>query len=175
MANTCECPSSVTIAAQANLSKPALNVLMNPADTEQLSVGVSIATGSGAGQANQSFLKEYTPAQSASTTIDLFGSITNAFGDTVSLLKIKALVIVNRSLTHSLIIGGAASPIFSGTNTITLPPAVSAAAPSAMALLGSGAGWTVTNTSADALVLVDGGEDANAGQFDVLVIGTQTA
>ena len=174
MANTCTCASAITISAVANLIKPALNVLMNPADTEAISAGISIATGSGAEQANQSFLKEYTPAQFGVTTIDLFGSITNAFGDTISLLKIKALVIANKSLTHSLVIGGAASPIMSGTNTITLPPATTQG-PSMLALVGNGLGWTVTNTSADALVLTDGGEDTNAGQFDVLVIGTQTA
>lgn len=180
MANTCTCVTALSINANATLIKPALNVLMNPTDAEQVLLNISMAgttASDAAGIANQSYMERVSPAQNAARTLDLYNSITNAMGDTIKFVHVRLLVIVNRSLTHSLILGGSNQvPFLAGTTpTLTLPPAADANNPAVLLLVGSKTGWAVTDSSGDKLTLTDGGEDTNAGSYDLLIVGTQTA
>jgi hypothetical protein len=70
---------------------------------------VSLAFGTAANQADQVFDDDRTLSAGAAEDIDLSGTLTNAFGETISLARVKAIYVENKSTTETLTIGGAAS------------------------------------------------------------------
>ena len=72
----------------------------------------SFDNGTGAGQANMLFTDERTLSASASEDLDLAGGITDAFGDTITFTKIKAIIIqAAAGNTNNVLVGGAAAAI----------------------------------------------------------------
>ena len=53
----------------------------------------TLANGTGSGQASQVFTDTRTLAGSATEDLDLAGSLTNAFGTTLTFTKIKAIIV----------------------------------------------------------------------------------
>ncbi len=71
------------------------------------------ANGTGANQANQLFFDERTIAASSSEELDLAGSLTNAFGETITFTKVKGIVIFALAAnTNNVVVGGAAEHAF---------------------------------------------------------------
>lgn len=58
-----------------------------------LSSSVSLATGTGAGQADKVFADTRTLAASATEDLDLAGALTDAFGGSITFARIKAVII----------------------------------------------------------------------------------
>ncbi|KKN74298.1 hypothetical protein LCGC14_0392370 [marine sediment metagenome] len=83
-------------------------------DPINLSRTTSLANGTGASKANQSFHDQRSLASGANEELDLAGSLVDAFGDTITFTKIKAMRLVNQSLVDDFLIFGAAA---NGFNT----------------------------------------------------------
>lgn len=79
-------------------------------DPLSLSKVVTLTTGTGANQANESFHDKRSLAASANEDLDLSGTgLQNAFGTDVALARVKALYIENHDTVTTLTIGAAAS------------------------------------------------------------------
>jgi hypothetical protein len=101
--------------------------LTTPVDALNKTFEQSLISGTGSGQADQQFHDERTLGDGANESLDLAGSLGDAFGTTLTFAKIKALVIVNKDTTRTLSVGGAASNAWSAwlgdaTDIIKVPP-----------------------------------------------------
>lgn len=142
----------------------------------------TIETGSTANKCNQNYYVTGTVASGATVDYDLAGGVVNAFGDTVTLTKIRAIALQNVGANdgaggysvqtgETLKIGGAGSnpitTIFDGSGT-------------AKQTVHSGGlyfatspndGFVVTGGSADVLRITNGG--TKTIQYKLLVMGVQ--
>lgn len=70
----------------------------------------SLANGTGANQANSLWIDTRTLAASASEELDLAGGLTDAFGNVLTLTKVKGLLIeADDANVNDVLVGGAAS------------------------------------------------------------------
>ena len=116
-----------------------LNILFNCINTKALDLntardilaltgGVTFTDGTGANQADTLFHDTRTLADGANETLDLYasGTLTDAFGDALTIETLKALYIKNNSTDANLLIGAAAVNaigLFSDSSDILkLPP-----------------------------------------------------
>lgn len=86
---------------------------------------VVLENGTGADQANQVWHDTRTLTTGATETLDLSGSLTNAFGESVTFTKVKAILIKNKGTT-TLSVGAAVatqfvSPFGSATDLVKIP------------------------------------------------------
>ena len=124
-------------------------------------------TGTGSSQANVLWHDERTLTDGSNENLDLSGVLMDSFGDSVALVKVKGLIIKNQSTTQTLSVGGAASAQFSTwvgavTDIVKVPPG-------GVLCLFNPAGYTVTNTTADLLKILN-----SAGAsciYDIIIIG----
>jgi len=151
--------------------------LSTPKAPLNLSDVIQFAFGSDADQADQIWWGRRTIGPGATDTLDLAGSLTNAFGGSVTFDNIKAILIFNRSDTAigahtatdaAIQIGGAANEFtgpLSAAGTFDVPAGGFAgfATPEAD-------GWAVTPDTADELDVtnLDGVEEA---LYDIVIIG----
>ena len=102
--------------------------LTTPKDTGQLTLPLALTNGTGDNQADKIFHDERTLSDEGTETLDFHdGSLTDAFGNALTLDKLKSLVIVNYSVEATLLVGGAAAtvlPLFADdTDIIKVPVA----------------------------------------------------
>lgn len=163
--------SSVRLAVSAKQS--ATLDLGESTATTSLDQAVSLASGTAAGQADVQFADTRTLAASGSEDLDLAGVLTDAFGNTVTLARVKALVIrASASNTNNVIVGGAASNGFvswvgGATHTVTLRPGAT------LALFAGSAdatGYAVTAGTADILKIANSGGTTGV-DYDVVILG----
>ncbi|TFV34555.1 hypothetical protein E4K66_30785 [Bradyrhizobium frederickii] len=116
---------------------------------------VQLGSGTGYGKADIAFKDKRTLSASTSENIDLAGSLSDAFGQTITAAKVKAILIENpEASTSNLSVGGAASNAFVGpfadaTDIIVLKPGDRFVAVSRT-------GWTVTAGTGDILKVANG-------------------
>ena len=134
-----------------------------------ISDSLSLTTGNGANQVNEMFDDDRTLAASANEELDLSGTLTNAFGDTIAFTGVKALYIKNNSSVDTLTVGDAAAtpwePFFGATGeTLQIPPGgmLLLTAPSA-------GGWPVTGGSADKLKITNGAGGSTT--YRIIILG----
>lgn len=118
---------------------------------------LTLASGTAANQADLLFSDTRTLAASATEDLDLAGSLTDAFGATLTMVEVVAVLITAAAgNTNNVIVGDATSPVplFGGTNpTFSVKPggAFMVTAPNASGLFTVGAGTTddlkLTNSS----------------------------
>ncbi len=121
--------------------------------------------GVAANQADILFTDNRTLAASATEDLDLAGVLTDAFGATITMAEVVAvLVIADPTNVNSVVIGDATAPVplFGGTNaTIAVKPGghFFAAAPNAAGLFTVGAGTTddlkIANSSSGTSVVYE--------------------
>ena len=138
-----------------------------------LSFGPSFVftNGSGANQASVLFTDSRTLAASASEDLDLNGVLLDAFGASVALTKVKALIILaDAANTNDVVIGGATSNGFvslfgTATDKVKVKPGglIAAVAPDAN-------GYAATAGTADLLHIANGGA-GTAVSYKIIVIG----
>ena len=89
---------------------------------------LEFANGTGANQADLLFVDERTIAASGSEEIDLAGSLSDAFGATITAAEVVGLLVVaDAGNTNDVVVGGAASNAFVGPfaaadNTVSVGP-----------------------------------------------------
>jgi hypothetical protein len=121
-----------------------------------VNIGVNVAPsttfadGVGAGQAN--VLYQFGGTFSGTTaSIDLNGVLTDSYGTTVALLRVKALYIENTSTTNNIVVGNGTNPwatLLGATHTLTLRPLSWF-----IVSTGDATGWAVTAATGDILLL----------------------
>jgi hypothetical protein len=128
-------------------------------------------SGTGSNQANR-YYEETISLAAAAVNRDLYGSLVDQFGNTLSLAKVKELLIVNKSATatETLEISG---------NFVTGVLWADWVDDAAKITLGPGGvfhvrdpidGYAVTNTSAERITLDPG---ANTFDVDLIILGTE--
>lgn len=129
---------------------------------------ITFSNGSGANQATILYQGKLS-LSSGTLNVDLNGVLTDSYGSTVSLVRVKAIYIQNNSTANNMTFGAAASnawaTMLNSTGTITLQPSAwfVAATPDAT-------GWGVTAATGDILKAAGTGTD----QFTIVLIGSAT-
>jgi hypothetical protein len=117
----------------------------------QYSKSITYTDGTGAGSVNQMFTDQRTLSASANEDLDLAGSLTNAYGATITATKLKGIIVEAATTnTNNVIVSRPASngvPLFdAGSDAISLGPGEWFAFGSPTA-----AGKTVTASTGDLL------------------------
>ena len=125
--------------------------------TPSLEKVIKLTSGTAANQADLVFLDERTLAASATEDLDLAGTLTDAFGATITMVEVVAVYVEALAAnTNNVVVGDATAPVplFGGTNpTFAVKPGgfFFVAAPNASGLFTVGAGTTddlkITNSS----------------------------
>ncbi len=142
-----------------------------PASPINIQINSNLTSGTGANQADQQYSDSITLAASGSTEIDLYGSLTNQFGDTINFSKVRMMIFESDAdNTAVLEIGGSASNAFeSWTNVggkITLRPG------GVFYLSATDATGFVVTSTADKLKITNLSASVSAS-FNVIIIGVQ--
>jgi hypothetical protein len=131
----------------------------------------SIRDGVGVDQGDLVYMAERTLADGISEELDLFGGLTDAFGDTLNFARIKTIAIRITSGASNLIVGGAAANGFVGwfadaTDKLTVPfgGVFLLTSPDAI-------GWVVTDATADLLKFQHDGTDTADITYELTLIG----
>jgi hypothetical protein len=131
----------------------------------------SFADGTGLNQANRIWADARTLAASASEDLDLSGTLTDAFGATITLQKVKGLIVAAASTnTNNVVIGGAAAtqwvgPFGAATHTLAVQPG------GVLALFTpAAAGYPVTPTT-DLLKVANSGAGTPV-TYQIVIVGT---
>ena len=156
-----------------------LNVTANHTKTSGLVTGKDrlekvfeqlFTSGTGSGMADTLFHDERTLTDGSSEDLDIVGTLTDLFKDTVNLIKVKALIIKNTSTTQTLSVGGASATQFlswvgSATDLVKIPPG------GVMALYNP-AGYTAAGGTADKLKILNSAGAACI--YDIIIIGSSS-
>ena len=140
--------------------------LSTPIDAVNKDEKTAFTNGTGADQGDLLWHDTRTIVASGTDDLDLNGVLTDAFGDTVSALRVKAIYIKNTSAVAT--IGVAAAPAAGWTNfpfsSVAMQPGESRSA------LSPGAtGLAVTAGSSDT-IRVTNNDGGNAATYDIIVI-----
>lgn len=135
---------------------------------------LSIADGTGSGQADQVYTDAGTLAASGTAVIDLAAPLTNPAGQDIKFTDLKVLMFFSDSANQDTIsIGpnGALNPLnawfSSSAQNIRLNPGSSAL------LTSSPTGWAVTENSADKF-LITNDDASNTADYELVIIGVAT-
>ncbi|MCI0351567.1 MAG: hypothetical protein L0Z53_19260 [Acidobacteriales bacterium] len=162
-------PLSSNLSLAINWNHTSALDLSTVTDNATVDYGDSLASGTGLDQCDLKFHDRRT-LSATTEELDLAGSLTDAFGQTITFAKVKGILIHNRNTTagQTLIIGGAAAnafPLFTDvTDKYTLGPDGKF-----LAWEPSLAGKAVTAGTGDKLKLDAG---ANTVTYDIVIFGT---
>jgi len=134
----------------------------------------SWTTGVGANQVNRLFSDSRTITASSTEDLDLAGGLTDAFGQTLTFARVKAIVIKAAAAnTNNVTVkpdgtAGFLGPFNAAADKIAIPPGgvVFMTAPSA-------AGWVVTATTADLLEIGNSGAGTSV-VYEITIVGGAT-
>lgn len=139
---------------------PSANISVSPA------YSVTFSNGSGALQAD--CLYQASLALVAGVlNVDLNASLTDSYGSSVTLVRVKAIMFKNNGAAN-IVVGAGSTPwasMLNSTGTLTIPPGGAFAffTPDA-------AGWVVTPATADVLKFAGTGTDP----FELIILGAKT-
>jgi hypothetical protein len=135
---------------------------------------VSLASGTGAGQADKYFSDTRTLAASTTEDLDLNGTgLQDAFGANLALARVKAIIVSAWAAnTNNVVVGGAASngfvtPFGGATHTVTVRPGGFIALSAGLA---DATGYLVTAATGDLLRIGNSGAGTSV-TYDIVVIG----
>lgn len=148
---------NVSIAVDGVLTNP--QNLSTPADKLSLTKRFAFTDGEGASQAERMWSSTRTLAGGAADSLDLYGTLTSAFGETINVKKIRGVIIYHDTpdANDVLEIGGdpnAPVPLFATTpvtdpNSVPYFPLTPGGA--FLVISKSATGWAVTTSTADIL------------------------
>jgi hypothetical protein len=143
-------------------------------DPLSFEVSTAVAFGVTDGKMDELFHDERTLAISTSEDLDIVGTLTNAFGDVVNLLKVDAIMFKNVSVNANLIeIGPAAANGFGiGGPWKAAGDANSLGVGGSLMIMAPTAGWAAVAGTAD-LITVNN-TTAAEGKYQIAVLGRAT-
>lgn len=143
----------------------------------------SWASGVGADQADKVYSVSITRTHGAPAgDLDLAGSLTDAFGSLITMLRVKALIVIAAAANiNSVVVGGGSSaPIttifFDYAATVAAQPAMKIRPGGIVCLVAPQAtAYAITATTADKLQIANGDEDASTSvTATVIVVGASS-
>jgi hypothetical protein len=145
--------------------------LVTPEAAQTYKKAVSLATGTGANQADKVFSDQRTLGASATEDLDLAGGLTDALGDTITLARVKAILIYAAAAnTNNVQVGGAAANQFvnwvaDATDKINVRPGglLLLVAPDATA-------YAVTAATGD-LLRIGNSAGGTSVTYDIIIVG----
>jgi len=166
--------TDLTAEVRATIRATGQRALDNSTPEDKLNVvaDLDFTFGTGASKCDQMFHDDRSLGAGASEDLDLAGSLTNAFGQTVTFADVKAIYIENTSDDSgtTITVGNAASNQFTGplgaaAHTLTIPQGGFILLAADLADV-----WTVTAGTGDLLkVLNDDG--ANTATYKIVLLG----
>ena len=133
-----------------------------------LGVPLTLADGTAANQADLLFSDQRS---SASEELDLAGSLTDAFGATITFARIKAILIKNAATsTKDLYLGGAASNAFSGMFTASTHKAICRPGGALFFWAPDATAWAVTAGTGD-LLKIASSDGTTSITYDIIIVG----
>ena len=146
--------------------------LVNPAATLERVVTQALSSGAGLNQADRMFSDIRTIGATTNDDLDLAGSLTDAFGVTVTFARLKMIFVQNPATnTGNVEIGGATNPMVGyvgdATDKILIPPGGFA-----LLVAPTATGWAVTATTGDILRIRNAGSTSQ--DIPVILIGAAT-
>jgi len=133
----------------------------------------SFTNGTGANQANQVFSDQRTISASSSEELDLAGSLSDAFGNTITFSIVKAILVVASSdNTNDVLVGGSAS---NGFDTwVGATGDIVAVKPGGCMLVVApdATGYAVTASTGD-LLKVANSAGSSSVTYDIIIIGVE--
>jgi hypothetical protein len=131
---------------------------------------ISFSDGAGLNAANRIWTDERTIAASATEDLDLAGSLTDSFGATVTLARVKALIVAASSANaNNVVVGGGSNPFTNWVSGTT--PAVVVRPGGLLALFAPDAtGYAVTSGTGDQLRVANSGAGSSV-TYQIVVIG----
>lgn len=144
-----------------------------PGSVLNLAGQIDLSSGTAAGQADKVFADQRTLAASATEDLDLAGSLADAFGATITFVKVKALLVrAAVGNTNNVVVGAASSnpwaTLLNSTGTVTLRPGAGFLAWAGAA---DATGYGVTASTGDLLKIANSAAGTSV-TYDVAVIGT---
>jgi hypothetical protein len=143
-----------------------------PTQDVELRWTTTFTSGTGSGQADLMWSDERTIAASGTDSLDLTGTaIKDVFGNGLAFVKVKAILVkAAAGNTNNVVVGGAGSNTFVGpfadaTDKAVVPPGGQAI------FIAPAAGWTVTATTGDLLLIANSGGTTGV-TYDILIVGT---
>lgn len=132
---------------------------------------VTLANGTSSSQADLIFSDQRTLTASSTEDLDLAGGLTDAFGNSLTFVKIKAILIKAASgNTNNVEVTPAAANGFTGpfadaSDQLDIPPG------GLVLLTAPVSGWTVTASTGDLLTITNSGAGTSV-TYDVIIVGT---
>jgi len=167
-----------------------LNITVNSTGTKALDLstpndqfpataftGFQFTDGTGALKAEQHYHDTITLADGASTELDLAGGLTDAFGDTITLTKLKGIYLKNKSADATLIYGHSAANGIPIVNAAALANAGGILIPPGGAdikIAADADGWLITAGTGDKLKLEHDGTGSSTMDVDIYLLGEVT-
>ena len=135
-------------------------------------IKTTLSTGTSANQADKVWHDRRTLGAGVSESLDLAGSLTDAFGATVTMAKIKGVLIYNRETTTGLYlqVGGAASNAWSAGMLVDATDKIKIGPSGYNAWASPIDGYAVTAGTGDILKIDN--PSAAAVTYDIIIIGT---
>lgn len=164
-------PLSTTLTTKVSATQTAASDLGTAKFPVEYSSIISLGDGTGSSQADLLFTDTRTISASSSEDLDLAGGLTDALGNTLTFVTVKAILVKAAS---------------GNTNNVTISPAsangflgpFNAAAdlvsvkPSGMFMVQApGTGWTVTAGTGDLLTIANSGAGTSV-TYDIIIVGT---
>ena len=145
--------------------------LIGPSGTIGFATGIELLDGTAASKADLMFSDQRSIAASGSENLDLAGSLQDAFGQTITFVKVKGIYLRAAAANGgNIVLGGAASNAFTGpfgaANDLIKVPAGGY-----IELCAPVAGWPVTAGTGDILQVAND-DGAAAGIYDIVIVGT---
>lgn len=138
-----------------------------------LSKVLSFTDGAGANQVSKLFADTRTLSASATEDLDLAGVLTDAFGATITLVRVKAiLVVADAANTNNVVVGAGTNPFVGPLGGTT--PTVSVA-PGGVFLVAraDATGWPVTGATGDILKIANSAAGTSV-TYSILILGSAT-
>ena len=130
----------------------------------------AFANGTGINQANKVWADTRSINSASNETLDLAGSLVDAFGTTLTFTKVKGIFIRSRSTnTTALTVSAASAPIVGLFGDDTADTLLIQPGDIWMRIIPSAAGLAVTATSADGLKIANA--SGAAATYDIVIIG----
>jgi len=143
-----------------------------PSSSVDIRQQVDMATGTGAGQADKIWTDQRTLTASSTEDLDLAGVLTDAFGATITLARVKAILVrAAAANTNNVIVGGASATqwaaLLGTTGTVTLRPGAVFVAAAGVA---DATGYVAAAGATD-LLKVANSSSGSSVVYDIAVIG----
>lgn len=163
--------SKLAISVTANLTK-SLDLADGSVPLAKVYQAI-LASGTAAGMADLVFHDTRTLTASANEDLDLAGVLTDAFGATLTFVKIKGLFVAGAAAnTNNVVVGNAATnawaALLNATGTLQVRPGTFVGAFAGQA---DSAGYAVTAGTGDLLRVTNGGAGTPV-TYDIILLGT---